>query len=185
MKEHNYPYLMKKNMKNNHTSFIKSFRELGLFIGLFLFLLTGCEQKIEYQNLDEMVADAKSNVSSISAEEFKTLLDSGKEIKIIDCRQGEDFIEAHIPGAVNVSRGMIGFSDDLTNRRNEIYIYGYNDGCSALAAETLLKLKYKQVKMIDSGWEGWHQTYPEIFEEGGDGPAKKEAPVEESGGCGG
>ncbi len=172
-------------MKNNHTSYIKSYRELGLFIGLFLFLLTGCEQKIHYQSLDEMVADAKSSVSSISVEEFKTLLDSGKEIKIVDCRQGEDFIEAHIPGAVNVSRGMIGFSDDLSNRRDDIYIYGYIDGCSALAAKTLHKLKYKQVKMVENGWDGWQKTFPEIFEEGGDGSVKKEAPVIESGGCGG
>ena len=185
MEEHNYPYKTNKNMKNNHTSYIKIFRGPVLLIGLFLLLLTGCEQKIQYQSLDEMIAGAKSNVSSVSIDEFKTVLDSGKEIKIVDCRQGEDFVEAHIPGAVNVSRGMIGFSDNLTNRRDEIYIYGYNDGCSALAAETLLKLKYKQVKMIENGWDGWYLAYPEIFEEGGDGPAKEEAPVEESGGCGG
>jgi len=170
---------------NKKRQAVKLFNLKLFYHGLILLMiLAGCMTKVEHESLDEMVAAAKSNVAGISVDDFKALMDDGREILIIDCRQRADFVEAHIPGAVNVSRGMIGFSQELTNRRAEVYIYGYNDGCSALAADELRKLKFKKVWMIQDGWEGWHIMYPEIIEEGGPGPAKKAAPVEESGGCG-
>lgn len=151
---------------------------------LLILILAGCQQKIEHASLDEMVAEAKSHVDAISVDNFKNILDSDKEILIIDCRQYADFVEGHIPGAKNVPRGKIGFSPELTNRRAEVYIYGYDDGCSALAADVLRKLKFKKVRMIGNGWNGFHKAYPEVVEEGGSGPVKKAKPVEESGGCG-
>ncbi len=157
-----------------------------ILIGLLLFLLTGCQQEVKIGNLDDMVLKARSNVNSISVDKFKDLMDQNDNIVIIDCRQDGDFIKGHIPGAISITRGMIGFSDKLTNRRDEIYIYGYSDDCSALAAESLQALKYSKVKMIENGWEGWKAYYPDSIETGADTPGEETAPkVEESGGCGG
>lgn len=158
----------------------------GAVILTALILITGCGKSIKHESLEEMVSHAKSKVNTITAEDFKTALDFGENYLIVDCRQAEDYIKGHIPGAVNIPRGKLEFLDKISDRHIKIFIYGYTDECSALSAETLLKLKYHDVKMIENGWIGWSKFYPELLETGSGEPENKSeaAPVEESGGCG-
>ena len=129
-----------------------------------LIFIAGCNNNIQHETLDDMTAGAKSKVKTITLEVFKTISDEGGNYEIIDCRQENDYIKGHIPGAINIPRGLLEFSDKISDRRIKIFVYNYDDDSGALCAETLLKLKYKDVKMIENGWKGWSKKYPEIFE---------------------
>jgi len=158
----------------------------GVIIITIVFLAAGCSKNIKHQTIEEMVLQAKSKVKVIEAEELKPLIENTHSYLIIDCRNAEDFKKGHIPVAINIPRGLLEFSDKISDRQDQIIIYGYNDDCSALSAETLQKLKYHHLKMINNGWDEWSKLYPDIFEIGTDEPENESPPPppKESGGCG-
>ncbi len=176
-------------MKNNKVNYFFSIIKSSVILFVLIFI-AGCTNDIQHETLDDMVTNAKSKVKTITVKDYKAISEQGGNYEIIDCRQENDYIKGHIPGAINIPRGLLEFSDKISNRRIKIFIYNYDDGCSALCAETLLKLKYKDVKMIENGWKGWSKTYPEIFEAvietEAETPEKEPSPKEEedSDGCG-
>ena len=152
-----------------------------------LISISGCNNNMQQETLEGMIMNAKSKVNDISVEDYKAISDHDGSYEIIDCRQTEDFIKGHIPGAINIPRGTLEFSNKISDRRTKIIVYNYDDGYSALCAETLLKLKYHDVSMIENGWKGWSEMYPEIVETGAEKLDEGSAPIQEvtSGGCGG
>ncbi len=145
----------------------------------------GSDKNIKHNTLEDIIMDAKSKVNSITVKELKAISEQDENYIIIDCRQEKDYTKKHIPAAINIPRGILEFSDKISDRKAKIFIYGYYDDCSALCAETLLKLKYKDVTMIEDGWKKWSRTYPGIYESGSNTPGKEASPIkEEVGGCG-
>ncbi len=145
-----------------------------------------CNNKIEpFESVDEIIVDATKSVDAINTEEFKAKLEAEHHFTIIDCREEKEFIEGHIPGAINIPRGILEFSSLISDRRVKLYIYDQSNKRAPLSVGSLKKLKYKHVFMIDGGWEKWHENYPEMIEKGsGDTQKGAPEPVEESGGCG-
>ena len=145
-----------------------------------------CNNTIEpFESVDAMIENANKSVEAINAEDFKAKLEAEHHFTIIDCREEKEFIEGHIPGAINIPRGILEFSKLISDRRVKLYIYDQSNKRAALSIGTLKTLKYKHVFMLDGGWEKWHENYPEMIEKGS-GEAQKGAPEpeEESGGCG-
>ena len=174
-------------MKNSSISQFIQCKRISLMLIIFPLFLFSCTNMLKQESLGEMVDNAKRNADVITVNEVEKIVsgETATDYIIIDCRQKDDFLESHIPGAINISRGMLEFSNKISNRRDKIFIYGYTDDCSALAAESLRKLKYGKVKMIENGWEGWSGKYPELIESGaGEGEAEEAPKVEASGGCG-
>ncbi len=153
---------------------------------LVMFSTLACNNKIEpFESVDAMIADATNSVDAINAEDFKAKLEAEYHFTVIDCREEKEFIEGHIPGAINIPRGMLEFSKLISDRRVKLYIYGQANQRATLSVGTLKKLKYKHVLMIDGGWENWNKSYPELIETGsGDTQKGAPEPEEESGGCG-
>ena len=57
--------------------------------------------------LSEMVEKAIAKVEAISAQEVRAGLDSGEVDLVIDVREPNEWSAGHIPGAINVPRGML------------------------------------------------------------------------------
>ena len=158
------------------------------FLFLLVIIIGGCGAKMDntYDDANQKVNEAQNSITKVSVDDLKTIIDNHGEIKIIDCREKEEYINGHIPGAINIPRGVLEFSSKISNRREPIYIYSQTDDRASLACPTLKLLKYDKVYLIDGGWQEWNETYPELIEEGEGGTGGKSAPkVEESGGCGG
>ena len=110
----------------------------------------------------EAVAEAKTLVPDISADEAATLLDKD-DVLFVDVRDGDEVAKSgKIAGALNVSRGMIEFrADDSTPFHNDafskdktIILYCASGGRSALAGKALLDLGYKTVRNL-GGFKDW------------------------------
>lgn len=160
---------------------------VSLLVGLFS--LTSCVEKDNtvYESVDAMIAAAKAEVKTISMDEFKALIDSEAQIQVVDCREDYDFILGHFPGAIHIPRGVLEFSDKISNRRIKTLVLGNEQGSGALAVKSLELLKYSDTYLLDFSWFDWEATYPELVEQGmgnapTEAPKKKEA---SSGGCGG
>ena len=157
-------------------------------LAILAILLSACNSgsvKV-YDSVDAMVKEAKANSELIKVKGLKSVIDHDHDFIIVDCREADVYVEGHIPGSVNIPRGLLEFSSKISNRREAVYIYCNDSQKSVLAAESLVKLKYQTVKVVDGGWEKWIEAYPELSEEGTGGVSTEEVvKPAESGGCGG
>ena len=110
----------------------------------------------EHARFEKLVADAKRNIQEISPQETAAALDRGDTL-LIDVRDPGEWQEGHIPGATNFSRGTVeleieGAAPDLSM---PIITHCGGGGRSALAAESLQRMGYTNVKSMAGGFKAW------------------------------
>ena len=76
---------------------------------------------------------------------------------IVDVREKDEWDEEHIPNAVNLSRGMIELEieEKVPDLNMTIICHCGGGGRAALAAESLQKMGYKNVRSIAGGFKAW------------------------------
>src|SRR3982074_3744979 len=101
----------------------------------------------------KIVDDAKTRVRETNADEVKSKLDHGEKFVLVDVREESEFAKDHLPGAIHLGKGVI--ERDIEARvpdlNTEMVLY-CGGGCrSALAADNLQKMGYKNVISMDGG----------------------------------
>jgi len=110
----------------------------------------------------DLVAEAKKNIASISVSDAKALFDKGG-VTFLDCRDQKEFKSGHIPGAVNISRGLLEFKigKKISDKNAQIIMYCKSGGRGSLASCSIGRMGYKNVKNMDGGWKAWAKAgYP-------------------------
>ncbi|MDO6681918.1 MULTISPECIES: rhodanese-like domain-containing protein [unclassified Oceanobacter] len=106
---------------------------------------------------EDLLSEASVSVNPVNAEEAEGLLANGAVV--LDVREPAEFEMGHLPGAVNVPRGVLEFRvgdhPALTDNTASILLYCKNGGRSTLAAHTLKRMGFDQVKMLVGGFDGW------------------------------
>ncbi len=86
---------------------------------------------------------------------------------LIDVREADEYSAAHIPGAINIPRGLLEFklSNDaqLAERTLKLVLYCKNSGRSALAADALREMGYRNVLSLAGGIEAWQAAGRELL----------------------
>ncbi len=104
----------------------------------------------------EMVSKARSKIHEVSPLDVSKQL--GKVI-ILDVREPNEYAAGHIPGAINIPRGLLEFQIDqhpsLNNRNAEIVVNCQGGGRAALATLELQELGYKHVSNLAGGFSAW------------------------------
>jgi len=79
-------------------------------------------------------------------------------VKIIDVRSKEEFLERHIPGAINLGLSQIDIANELFDK-NDIIVTacGKGGGRSTDALEKLKELGFKNAYWLCGGTFGWEQ----------------------------
>jgi rhodanese-related sulfurtransferase len=106
-----------------------------------------------------IVNDAKSRVREFTIEEYRERLERGERWMLIDIREDHEWAKSRIPGAVHLSKGVI--ERDIETRvpdKNEPLVLQCGGGFrSALAADNLQKMGYRNVVSLDGGIRGWEE----------------------------
>ena len=104
----------------------------------------------------ELVARAKGQIREITPQELSLQL--GKA-SIIDVREPEEYAAGHIPGAINIPRGLLEFRLDahpiVSDRACTIVMQCPGGGRSALATVVMQELGYKNVVNLAGGFGAW------------------------------
>ena len=110
----------------------------------------------EQSGYQKLVAEAKKHITEISPQDAAAKLNSGDAV-VIDVRDKEEWDEAHIPGAIHVSRGTmeLEIEEKVPDPDALIICHCGGGGRSALAAETLQKMGYKNVRSMAGGLKAW------------------------------
>ena len=111
----------------------------------------------------KIVDDARTRVKETTVDEIKHRLDRGEKFLLIDVREESEFAKDHLPGAIWLGKGII--ERDIEQRvpdlNTEMVLYCGGGFRSALAADNLQKMGYKQVISMDGGVRGWREkSYP-------------------------
>ena len=108
----------------------------------------------------DIVKDAKKHVREEDYRETKKRLDAGEKIVLVDTREDSEWARGHIPGAIHLSKGVIERDIEKTVPDKEATIVLYCGGGfrSALAAENLQRMGYRNVISMDGGWRGWTES---------------------------
>ena len=117
----------------------------------------------------ELVASAKKSVKSIDMNGLKAALDKKETAVILDVREPNEYAAGHVPGAVNIPRGMLEFKvwkmvagfPDNTDTSKKIYIHCKTGGRAALATKRLQDLGFTNVVLVDMKIAEWIKAgYP-------------------------
>jgi len=110
----------------------------------------------EHTRFEKFVAEAKKSVTEMSPQDAAAKVKSG-EAMIVDVREKDEWDEGHIPGATHMSRGTIelDIEEKVPDPNAMIICHCGGGGRSALAAETLQKMGYKNVRSMAGGFKAW------------------------------
>src|SRR5207245_1478766 len=110
----------------------------------------------EHTRFERLVADAKKNITEISPTDAAAKLKSGGAV-IVDVREKDEWDQEHILDAIHLSRGMLELDIDekVPDPNTTIICHCGGGGRSALAAESLQKMGYKNVRSMAGGFKAW------------------------------
>jgi len=112
-----------------------------------------------------LVTDAKERINEEGPRETKKRLDSGEKIVLVDTREESEWARGRIPGAIHLSKGVIERDIEKTVPDKDTLVVLYCGGGfrSALAADSLQKMGYRNVISMDGGWRAWTEAgFPTI-----------------------
>lgn len=105
----------------------------------------------------DLVTAAKACIHEVELQDADTAIREADVL--IDVREADEFHAGHIPGAINIPRGLLEFKlsneAELATRDLKLVLYCKNSGRSALAAQSLQDMGYLQVHSIQGGFEAW------------------------------
>jgi rhodanese-related sulfurtransferase len=120
--------------------------------------------------LAQMVATARAEAREISPADAAEAHNRSALAMIVDVREPAEYGSEHIPGAINLPRGVIEISADpaspvadpalLAGRSGRILVYCTKGpgARSLLAAQTLTSMGYERVEVLGGGLIAWAEA---------------------------
>ena len=103
-----------------------------------------------------LVNDAKSRVREINIDEYKKMPREGHVL--IDVREDREWGEGHAAGAIHLGKGVIerDIEAEIPDKSATMVLYCGGGYRSALVADALQKMGYKNAISLDGGWRAWN-----------------------------
>lgn len=113
-----------------------------------------------------LVAEARKTIQEIAPRDAAS---AGNAV-LIDVREPAEFASGHIPGAINIPRGVLEFEVDahpavagvsdpaLSNKDCPLILYCRTGGRAALATQALQSMGFTNVRSITGGIAAWSEA---------------------------
>lgn len=111
----------------------------------------------------KIVNDAKTRIRETTTDEIKSRLDRGDKFTLVDVREESEFARDHLPGAIHLGKGVIerDVEAQIPDVNTPMVLYCGGGFRSALAADNLQKMGYRNVLSMDGGIREWREkNYP-------------------------
>lgn len=123
------------------------------------------------KSYNELVTDCLKHVQELFPWDLADELEADSTLLLIDVSEPSEYSRAHIPGSINVARGILesaceyDYDDTLPelagSRTRNIVLICRSGMRSALAADTLSRMGFTQVRSLKTGLRGWNDgDYP-------------------------
>lgn len=106
------------------------------------------------QGFLDIVNDAKTRVREIGIEDYKKMKESGDPHVLVDVREESEWTAGHAAGAMHLGKGVIerDIETKVPDKETTLVLYCGGGFRSALVADNLLKMGYKNPISLDGGW---------------------------------
>lgn len=117
-----------------------------------------------------VVDEVRPRVTETDVAGIRERIERGETFHLVDVREDTEWQKGHLPGAMHIGRGVLerDIETRIPDTDAEIVLYCGGGYRSALAAESLQKMGYTNVKSMDGGFRGWRDAGLRI-EHGEDG----------------
>ena len=107
----------------------------------------------------KLVDDAKTRVREVTVDEARRKVESGSA-KLIDVREESEWAAGHVRGAEHLGKGVIerDIEQRVPDKDAELILYCGGGFRSALSADNLQKMGYRNVSSMAGGWRAWQQA---------------------------
>ena len=104
-----------------------------------------------------LVNDAKSRVKQTDVPAVLARVKKGEKLLLVDTREDNEWAKGRIAGAIHLGKGVIerDVEGAIPDKNAEIILYCGGGFRSALSADNLQKMGYKNVISMDGGWRSW------------------------------
>jgi rhodanese-related sulfurtransferase len=105
----------------------------------------------------DLVTDAKSRVREIDIQQYQQMKQAGEDHLLIDVREDSEWNAGHAAGAMHLGKGIIerDIETKVPDRDKKLVLYCGGGFRSALAADNLTKMGYKNAISLDGGWRAY------------------------------
>lgn len=110
------------------------------------------------------IKEARQHIQEWNTEQAEKNIQTG-QVKIIDVREPDEFAAGHLPGAINVPRGVLEAAADASTAHRHpelcaahaetVLLYCQSGGRSAMAAWVLQQMGFEQVYSLAGGIACW------------------------------
>jgi len=107
----------------------------------------------------KIVENAKQRIREVSVDDVKTKIDRAEKFVLVDVREESEWAKDHLPGAIHLGKGVI--ERDVEQRVSDlnapVVLYCGGGYRSALAADNLQQMGYRNVLSMDGGIREWRE----------------------------
>jgi rhodanese-related sulfurtransferase len=107
----------------------------------------------------KLVESVRVNIRETDVDTVKARMDRKDTFALIDVREESEWAKDHLPGAVHLSKGIIerDIEERFPDKSAELVLYCGGGFRSALVADNLQKMGYRDVVSMDGGIRDWRQ----------------------------
>lgn len=116
-------------------------------------------------SVTQKIQAAQKRVNTIGMEEYRKVVKNPGEALIVDVREPQEFAAGHVPGAVNIPRGLVefqiwkhvGFPANLDTNR-PVYLQCQSGNRASLAAQSLAELGFTHTSAVVMSLDEWQKA---------------------------
>lgn len=108
----------------------------------------------------KLVDDAKSRIRAVDIDGYRKMIAAGEKLLLIDTREESEWAAGRAAGAIHISKGIIerDIEAKVPDKGAKMVLYCGGGYRSALAADNLQKMGYRNAISLDGGWRAWQQA---------------------------
>jgi rhodanese-related sulfurtransferase len=118
------------------------------------------------KSYDDLIKDALLRVREILPWDLRRQMDAGDELLLVDVRESDEFARLHIPGSMNVPRGILEQSCEWDYEETQprlaaghhlkVVVICRSGKRSVLAADVMQQMGFVDVVSLRTGVRGWN-----------------------------
>ena len=112
------------------------------------------------QGFLDIVNEAKSRIRQIDIAQYQKMRQAGERHVLVDVREDREWDAGHAAGAIHLSKGVIerDVESEIPDKSTTLVLYCGGGYRSALVADALQKMGYKNALSLDGGWRTWNEA---------------------------
>jgi rhodanese-related sulfurtransferase len=112
----------------------------------------------------KLVIDAKTRVQEIDLAGYLKIREAGEAHVLVDTREESEWAAGHVAGAVHLGKGIIerDIETKVPDKDTKLVLYCGGGFRSALVADNLRLMGYRQAISLDGGWRALKESGLEL-----------------------